>query len=31
VGIGAAAVGAAVIAPRYYNRAGCGYSPYPPC
>jgi hypothetical protein len=30
VGIGAAAVGAAVIAPRYYNTA-CGYYPYPPC
>jgi hypothetical protein len=31
VGIGAAAVGAAVVAPRYYNNAGCGYAPYPPC
>jgi hypothetical protein len=31
VGIGAAAVGAAVIAPRYYNRALCGYYPNPPC
>jgi hypothetical protein len=31
VGIGAAAVGAAVIAPRYYNSVGCGYYPYPPC
>jgi hypothetical protein len=31
VGIGAAAVGAAVIAPRYYNRAPCGYYPNPPC
>jgi hypothetical protein len=31
VGIGAAAVGAAVLAPRYYNRAVCGYPPYPPC
>jgi hypothetical protein len=31
VGIGAAAVGAAVVAPRYYNNAGCGYYPYPPC
>ena len=30
VGIGAAAVGAAVIAPRYYNSA-CGYYPNPPC
>ncbi len=30
VGIGAAAVGAAIVAPRYYNRA-CGYYPYPPC
>lgn len=30
VGIGAAAVGAAVAAP-YYNRAACGYYPYPPC
>ncbi len=25
------AVGAAVVAPRYYNRATCGYAPYPPC
>jgi hypothetical protein len=31
VGIGAAAVGAAVLAPRYYNRAACGYYPYPAC
>jgi len=31
VGIGAAAIGAAVIAPRYYNSVECGYSPYPPC
>jgi hypothetical protein len=31
VGIGAAAVGAAVIAPRYYNSAVCGYYPNPPC
>jgi hypothetical protein len=31
VGIGAAAVGAAVAAPIYYNRAACGYQPYPPC
>lgn len=31
VGIGAAAVGSAVVAPRYYNRAVCGYYPYPPC
>jgi len=31
VGIGAAAVGAAVVAPQYYNRAACGYYPYPPC
>jgi hypothetical protein len=30
VGIGAAAVGAAVMAPRYYNSA-CGYYPNPPC
>jgi hypothetical protein len=30
VGVGTAAVGAAVIAPRYYNSA-CGYYPYPPC
>jgi hypothetical protein len=30
VGVGAAAVGAAVAAP-YYNRAQCGYYPYPPC
>jgi hypothetical protein len=31
VGIGAAAVGAAIVAPRYYNSVGCGYYPYPPC
>jgi hypothetical protein len=31
VGIGAAAVGAAVTAPRYYNSAVCGYYPNPPC
>ena len=31
VGVGAAAVGAAVIAPRYYNSAMCGYYPNPPC
>ena len=31
VGIGAAAVGAAVVAPHYYNRAACGYYPNPPC
>jgi hypothetical protein len=31
VGIGAAAVGAAVVAPRYYNSAVCGYYPNPPC
>jgi hypothetical protein len=31
VGIGAAAVGAAVAAPYLYNRAACGYYPYPPC
>jgi len=31
VGIGAAAVGAAVIAPGYYNSAICGYYPNPPC
>ncbi len=39
VGVGAAAVGAAAVggaaaAPyynRYYNSAGCGYPPYPPC
>jgi len=29
-GVGAAAAGAAVAAPYYYNRA-CGYYPYPPC
>jgi hypothetical protein len=31
VGLGAAAVGAAVLAPRYYNSAACGYAPYPRC
>jgi hypothetical protein len=31
VGIGAAAVGAALAGPRYYNRAACGHAPYPPC
>ncbi len=31
VGVGAAAVGAAVIAPRYYNSVACGYFPYPAC
>ena len=31
VGVGAAAVGAAMIAPRYYNSVACGYYPYPPC
>jgi hypothetical protein len=31
VGIGAAALGAAVAAPYLYNRAACGYYPYPPC
>ena len=31
VGIGAAAVGAAVMAPRYYNSARCGYYSNPPC
>jgi hypothetical protein len=30
VGLGAAAVGAAVAAP-YYGRAQCGNYPYPPC
>jgi uncharacterized membrane protein len=30
VGVGAAAVGAAVAAP-YYGGATCGYPPYPPC
>jgi hypothetical protein len=30
VGVGAAAVGAAVAAP-YYGGAQCGYPPYPPC
>ena len=31
VGVGAAAVGAAVAAPYYYNSTQCGYDPYPPC
>jgi hypothetical protein len=31
VGVGAAAVGAAVAAPYYYGRPQCGYYPYPPC
>jgi len=31
VGVGAAAVGAAVAAPYLYNRAACGYYPYPAC
>jgi hypothetical protein len=31
VGLGAAAVGAAVAAPYYYGRPACGYYPYPPC
>jgi hypothetical protein len=31
VGLGAAAVGAAVAAPYYYGRPLCGYYPYPPC
>jgi hypothetical protein len=35
VGVGAAAVGAAAVgaaaAGPYYNRAACGYAPYPPC
>ena len=30
VGVGAAAVGAAVAAP-YYGGSACGYPPYPPC
>jgi hypothetical protein len=30
VGVGAAAVGAAATGV-YYNRAQCGYYPYPPC
>jgi hypothetical protein len=30
-GVGVGIVGAAVVAPRYYNNAGCGYYPYPPC
>lgn len=29
--VGAAAVGAAIAAPSYYNSAACGYDPYPPC
>jgi hypothetical protein len=31
VGLGAAAVGAAVAAPYYYGRSQCGYYPNPPC
>jgi hypothetical protein len=31
VGVGAAAVGAAVAAPYYGGGAQCGYPPYPPC
>lgn len=31
VGLGAAALGAAVVAPYYYGRPQCGYYPYPPC
>jgi hypothetical protein len=31
VGLGAAAVGAAVAAPYYYGRSQCGYYGYPPC
>ena len=31
VGVGAAAVGAAIAAPRYYNSVACGYYPSPPC
>jgi hypothetical protein len=31
VGAGAAAVGAAIAAPYYYNSAQCGYYPNPPC
>jgi hypothetical protein len=31
VGLGATAVGAAIVAPRYYNRVGCGSYPNPPC
>jgi hypothetical protein len=31
VGVGAAAVGAAVAAPYYYGRPACGYYPYGPC
>jgi len=31
VGLGAAAVGAAVAAPSYYGRPACGYYPYPAC
>jgi hypothetical protein len=29
--LGAAAVGAAVASPYYYNSAACGYYPYPAC
>jgi hypothetical protein len=31
VGLGAAAIGAAIVAPRYYNSTACGYYPYPAC
>jgi hypothetical protein len=31
VGLGAAAVGAAVAAPYYNGSRQCGYAPYPPC
>ena len=31
VGIGAAAIGAAVAVPRYYNSVACGYYPYRRC
>jgi hypothetical protein len=30
-GVGAAAVGAAAVGGAIYNRAQCGYYPYPPC
>jgi len=30
-GVGAAAVGAAAVGGAMYNRAQCGYYPYPPC
>jgi hypothetical protein len=29
--VGATAVGAAALAPRYYNSVGCGVYPNPPC